>query len=162
MTERAVIYTKFGNFEITGSEKGIQTLRKVDDQEPLTEDVPKVLQRCAQQLNAYFAGKLKEFDLELDWSGASEFNIKVWKVLKQVPYGHTISYGAIAKLIGNPQAYQAVGLANKYNRIAIIVPCHRCIGKDGDLTGYFYGLDMKQALLQLENPMSFAKQGSLF
>jgi methylated-DNA-[protein]-cysteine S-methyltransferase len=158
----AVIYTKFGKFEITGSEKGIRRLRKAEEDAPITEDLPKVLQKCAQQLNAYFAGKLKKFNLKLDWSEASEFNIKVWEVLLTVPYGHTISYGAIAKLIGQPKAYQAVGLANKHNPIAIVVPCHRCIGKDGDLTGYFYGLEMKQELLRLENPMSFAIQGKLF
>ena len=67
-----------------------------------------------------------------------------------------------AEKVGSPKGYQAVGLANKHNPIAIIVPCHRCIGKNGDLTGYFYGLDMKRALLQMENPNSFGVQGSLF
>ncbi len=163
MRQRAVIYTKFGLFELTGSEKGIATVHRLEYEEPITEDLPKVLQKCAQQLNAYFAGKRTTFDLKLDWEGASEFNRKVWRVLLKVPYGHTISYGQIAKLIKNPQAYQAVGLANKHNPIAIIVPCHRCIGKDGDMVGYSGGgVDIKQELLRLENPMSFAIQGKLF
>jgi len=130
MEQQAVIYTKFGLFELKGSEKGISSVHRLEYEAPITEDLPKVLRKCAQQLNAYFAGKRTTFDLKLDWSGASEFNKKVWRVLLDVPYGHTISYGNIAKLIKNPQAYQAVGLANKHNPIAIIVPCHRCIGKE--------------------------------
>lgn len=157
-----MIYTKFGKFELIASEKGIRSVKKVADDQSITEALPKELQKCAQQLNAYFAGKLTRFDLPLDLSGFSEFNIKVWKVLLSVPYGHTISYADIAQKIGHPLAYQAVGLANKHNPIAIIIPCHRCIGKDGDLTGYFYGIEMKRELLRLENPMSFAIQGRLF
>ena len=163
MRQRAVIYTKFGLFEIVGSEKGIYSVKRLEYEAPITEDLPKVLRKCAQQLNAYFAGKRTSFDLKLDWSGATEFNKKVWRILLKVPYGHTISYGGIAKLIKNPQAYQAVGLANKHNPIAIVVPCHRCIGKDGDMVGYSGGgVGIKQELLRLENPMSFAIQGKLF
>lgn len=162
MKVQAVIATKFGNFEITGSEKGISRVQKVADERTISDKIPATLQSCAAQLQDYFDGKLKEFDLKLDFSGTTDFNQKVWQVLLSVPYGHTISYGAIAEQIGSPKAYQAVGLANKHNPIAIIVPCHRCIGKDGNLTGYFYGLDVKRALLQLENPMSFAVQGKLF
>ena len=160
--KKAIIQTKFGKFEIIGSEKGIRSVKKIQKNQPITKKIPEVLQACVQQLNAYFEGKLKKFDLVFDWSGASDFNIKVWKTLLEVPYGHTITYKAIAEKIGSPKAYQAVGLANKNNPIGIIVPCHRCIGNNGDLTGYFYGLEMKRALLQLENPRSFAIQGSLF
>lgn len=163
MGQRAVIYTKFGYFELKGSEKGISSVKRLDYEAEITEDLPKVLRTCAQQLNAYFAGKRTKFDLKLDWSGATEFNKKVWRVLLKVPYGHTIAYGQIAKLINNPQAYQAVGLANKLNPIAIIVPCHRCIGANGEMVGYSGGgVDIKQELLRLENPMSFAIQGKLF
>lgn len=114
------------------------------------------------QLDLYFKRQLQEFDLKLDWGGATEFNISVWKELLKIPYGHTTSYSAIAETLKNPKAVRAVGLANRNNPIAIIVPCHRVIGKSGDLQGYFYGLDMKRRLLELENPMSFARQGSLF
>ena len=163
MKEQAVIFTKFGFFEIVGSEQGIASVRRLNKEVPITKEVPKVLRPCAQQLKAYFAGNRKSFDLKLDWSGASTFNKKVWRVLLQIPYGHTISYGAIAQLIKNPQAYQAVGLANKKNPIAIIVPCHRCIGKDGEMVGYSGGgVNIKQELLRLENPRSFAIQGKLF
>ena len=76
MRQRAVIYTKFGLFELIGSEKGISSVHRLEYEEPITEDLPKVLQPCAQQLNAYFAGKRTTFDLKLDWEGASEFNKK--------------------------------------------------------------------------------------
>jgi methylated-DNA-[protein]-cysteine S-methyltransferase len=80
----------------------------------------------------------------------------------KIPYGHTTSYSAIAKQLENPDSVRAVGQANRENPIAIIIPCHRVIAKSGDLQGYFYGLDMKRKLLELENPMSFGEQGSLF
>jgi methylated-DNA-[protein]-cysteine S-methyltransferase len=82
--------------------------------------------------------------------------------LLKVPYGHTTSYSAIANAIGQPAAVRAVGMANRNNPIAIIVPCHRVIAKTGHLQGYFYGLDVKRQLLELENPMSFARQETLF
>jgi len=76
MEQRAVIYTKFGLFELKGSEKGISSVHRLDYEAPITEDLPKVLRKCAQQLNAYFAGKRTTFDIKLDWSGTSEFNKK--------------------------------------------------------------------------------------
>jgi methylated-DNA-[protein]-cysteine S-methyltransferase len=86
----------------------------------------------------------------------------VWNLLQEIPYGHTTSYLALADKLGDKKAVRAVGQANRHNPIAIIVPCHRCIAKNGDLQGYFYGLDTKRQLLELENPLSFARQGSLF
>ncbi|MEM1124921.1 MAG: cysteine methyltransferase, partial [Bacteroidota bacterium] len=80
MRESAIIYTKFGYFELTGSEKGIASVKRLPHEAEITEDLPSVLRPCTQQLNAYFAGKRKSFDLKLDWSGASEFNKKVWRV----------------------------------------------------------------------------------
>ena len=121
-----------------------------------------ILQKCVEQLDEYFSGERKKFDLQLDWLDATDFNKAVWKELVKIPYGRTTNYSAIAEKIGNPTAVRAVGLANRNNPIAIIVPCHRVIAKNGDLQGYFYGLDMKRQLLELENPRSFARQGSLF
>ena len=115
-----------------------------------------------KQLVEYFNRKRTQFDLPLDFSEKSDFMIQVWEALKEIPYGTTTSYSSIAHKIGNPKSVRAVGLANKHNPIAIIVPCHRVIGKSGDLTGYFYGLETKRELLELENPHSFSKQGSLF
>lgn len=104
---------------------------------------------AVDQLAAYFAGELTDFDIELDLRG-SEFQQRVWKALTTIPYGETRSYGEIAEQIGAPGAARAVGLANGHNPIAIIVPCHRVIGASGKLTGYGGGLHRKQALLELE------------
>lgn len=101
------------------------------------------------QLEAYFKGQRKTFTLDLDARG-TEFQKKVWQELVQIPYGQTISYGELAARIGNPKACRAVGMANAKNPIAIIVPCHRVIGKDGSLTGFGGGLDIKARLLELE------------
>ncbi|TDK96074.1 methylated-DNA--[protein]-cysteine S-methyltransferase [Mycobacterium paragordonae] len=104
---------------------------------------------AVRQLDAYFAGELCDFDVQLDLRG-TEFQRRVWKALLTIPYGETRSYGEIAGQIGAPGAARAVGLANGHNPIAIIVPCHRVIGAAGKLTGYGGGLDRKQTLLTLE------------
>ncbi|BBX95690.1 methylated-DNA--[protein]-cysteine S-methyltransferase [Mycobacterium lacus] len=104
---------------------------------------------AVDQLSAYFAGELTEFDVELDLRG-TEFQQRVWEALQTIPYGETRSYGEIAEQIGAPGAARAVGLANGHNPVAIIVPCHRVIGSSGSLVGYGGGLDRKQALLELE------------
>ncbi len=102
-----------------------------------------------QQLTEYFAGTRKDFDLSLSLAG-TEFQLRVLDELRHIPYGETTSYGDIAARIGKPKAMRAVGAANGRNPIPIIVPCHRVIGRSGDLTGFGGGLDAKQALLQLE------------
>ena len=101
------------------------------------------------QLDAYFAGELLEFDLELELIG-TDFQRSVWGALLTIPYGETRSYGEIARQIGSPSASRAVGLANGHNPIGIIVPCHRVIGANGSLTGYGGGLHRKQSLLEME------------
>jgi len=107
------------------------------------------LAAARQQLEEYFAGERKEFDLPLNLSG-TEFQVQVLEELQRIPYGETTSYGDIAKRIGRPKAMRAVGAANGRNPIPIIVPCHRVIGSSGDLTGFGGGLDTKAALLRLE------------
>jgi methylated-DNA-[protein]-cysteine S-methyltransferase len=104
---------------------------------------------AAEQLVAYFDGGLTEFDVRLRLEG-TEFQRRVWAALQQIPYGETRSYGEIARRIGRPTAFRAVGLANGRNPIGIIVPCHRVIGASGSLVGYGGGLDRKVALLALE------------
>ncbi len=101
------------------------------------------------QLQAYFAGELTDFDLPLQMHG-TEFQRRVWAALCEIPYGETISYGELARWVGNPKASRAVGLANGRNPVAIVVPCHRVIGADGSLTGYGGGLDRKVWLLEHE------------
>ena len=112
------------------------------DKEPFSEVI--------RQLQAYFSGELKEFDLPLAMEG-TEFQLRVWNALRAIPYGETISYALLAERIGNPKAVRAVGLANGSNPIPIIVPCHRVIGSDGSLTGFGGGLSTKKMLLELEN-----------
>jgi methylated-DNA-[protein]-cysteine S-methyltransferase len=102
-----------------------------------------------RQLDAYFAGELREFNLELAPDG-SPFRQRVWRALGDIPYGATESYGALALRIGLPQAARAVGLANGRNPISIVIPCHRVIGKNGALVGYGGGLERKQWLLSHE------------
>jgi methylated-DNA-[protein]-cysteine S-methyltransferase len=110
---------------------------------------PRGFDGAVDQLAAYFAGELTDFDIELDLVG-TEFQRRVWKALLTIPYGQTRSYGEIAEQIGAPGAARAVGLANGHNPIAIIVPCHRVIGANGSLTGFGGGLGRKRTLLELE------------
>lgn len=102
------------------------------------------------QLDAYFAGELREFDLPLKPSG-TVFQESVWHALTQIPYGETWSYGQLAAHIGKPKASRAVGAANGVNPIPVIIPCHRVIGSSGKLTGFGGGLETKQFLLGLES-----------
>jgi methylated-DNA-[protein]-cysteine S-methyltransferase len=115
---------------------------------------PNGLRDVKDQLNAYFAGELIDFDLPLAPRG-SDFQRRVWDALVQIPYGATTSYGAIARDLGDPTASRAVGAANGRNPIPIIVPCHRVIGADGTLTGFGGGLPVKRFLLDHEQ--RFAK-----
>lgn len=112
-----------------------------EDAAPLTETI--------RQLNAYFAGELENFNLPLAPQG-TPFQMEVWQRLRDIPYGQTISYGELARRIGNPKASRAVGLANGSNPIPIVIPCHRVIGSNGKLTGYGGGLPIKEKLLALE------------
>ncbi|WP_293307074.1 methylated-DNA--[protein]-cysteine S-methyltransferase [Mycolicibacterium sp.] len=117
---------------------------------------PDAFSDVIEQLNAYFAGSLTEFDVELDLVG-TEFQRRVWAALQTIPYGETRSYGEIAEQIGSPGASRAVGLANGRNPIAIIVPCHRVIGAAGSMTGYGGGIDRKKMLIALERMQETAE-----
>ncbi|MBJ7467073.1 MAG: methylated-DNA--[protein]-cysteine S-methyltransferase [Mycolicibacterium sp.] len=108
---------------------------------------------AVEQLTAYFAGTLTEFDLDLHFRG-TPFQRRVWEALLTIPYGQTRTYGEIALQVGSPTAFRAVGLANGHNPIGIIVPCHRVIGANGSLTGYGGGLNRKKALLDMERSRS--------
>ena len=108
-----------------------------------------VLAEASAQLAAYFAGELADFDLPLS-TGGTEFQQRVWRCLRDIPYGQTWSYGRLAAAAGNPKASRAVGMANNRNPIAIVIPCHRVIGADGRLVGYGGGLDRKTWLLDHE------------
>jgi len=113
-----------------------------DEQHPL-------LLEAAGQLQAYFRGELRQFDLRLEVRGTA-FQRKVWRALRRIPYGETRSYKEIARQIGSPTATRAVGGANGKNPIAIVIPCHRVIAADGSLGGFGSGLAVKKLLLELE------------
>ena len=108
-----------------------------------------LLEKAAQQIKEYLAGKRRGFDLPLEMEG-TEFQQKVWQALTTIPYGQTRSYKQIAEQVGSPKACRAVGLANNRNPIALVVPCHRVIGADGKMVGFGGGIDLKIALLSLE------------
>ena len=125
-----------------------------DDPDDAIDRETEVLVRAYTQLQEYFAGERKTFDLPVRLSG-TPFQQSVWQALQRIPYGETRSYRDIAEAIGNPKAVRAVGSANNRNPLFIIIPCHRVIGSDGSLVGYGGGLAMKQFLLDLEARNSY-------
>ena len=116
------------------------------------EETP-VLAEGRRQLLEYLAGERREFDLPLAPAG-TPFQRLVWEALQTIPWGKTRSYGEIARQIGRPKACRAVGMANHHNPIPILIPCHRVVGADGSLTGYAGGVELKEALLRLEQARS--------
>ncbi|MGA2213270.1 MAG: methylated-DNA--[protein]-cysteine S-methyltransferase [Bryobacteraceae bacterium] len=115
-----------------------------------------MLREPVRQLEAFFAGQLRDFDLPLKPRGTA-FQQRVWKLLRAIPFGETISYGELARRAGNPAASRAVGLANGSNPIAIVIPCHRVIGSNGKLTGYGGGLKNKRWLIDFERSQLFGQ-----
>ena len=159
MIHYRTIDSPIGLLTLAGQGSALTNLRMVDQTyEPSRADWsadPGAFDDVVDQLHAYFAGELTDFDIELDMRG-TEFQQRVWKALLTIPYGDTRSYGEIAAQIGAPGAARAVGLANGHNPIAIVVPCHRVIGAGGGLTGYGGGLDRKRTLLELEKKRASA------
>ncbi|MCZ6749346.1 MAG: methylated-DNA--[protein]-cysteine S-methyltransferase [SAR324 cluster bacterium] len=138
------------NFQ-AGTHPAVPAADWIEDPVPLAE--------AARQLEAYFAGELREFTVTVEPEGTS-FQQTVWRELRRIPYGKTISYGELARRAGKPKGARAVGAANGANPVPVIVPCHRVIGADGSLTGYGEGLPIKAALLELEQ--SAVGQARLF
>ncbi len=143
-----------GELLLLGDGHALHVLHMRDGRRPIPIDPEWTRQDDAfadacQQLEEYFAGLRREFELRLVSDG-SDFERRVWRALLDVPYGETVSYGQLARTIGQPTASRAVGLANARNPIAVIIPCHRVIGADGTLTGYGGGLPRKRRLLDLE------------
>lgn len=114
------------------------------------EGTSEVIEKATGQLDEFFAGQRREFDIPLMFVG-TDFQKTVWNELLRIPFGKTVSYGEMARRIGMPKAVRAVANANGANAISIFAPCHRVIGSDHSLTGYGGGLDAKQALLELES-----------
>lgn len=150
----AQIESPVGPLLLVADDGGLRQILFVNGRHPVRPDASwkedqKPLKETIRQLNAYFAGKLEQFDLPLAPEG-TPFQLEVWRRLSEIPYGQTISYGELARRIGNPNASRAVGLANGSNPIPIVIPCHRVIGSNGKLTGYGGGLPIKEKLLALE------------
>jgi methylated-DNA-[protein]-cysteine S-methyltransferase len=151
--EKSIVYTwmesPVGRLLLAADEKGLRKLLFGGQPEPGWREDPEALAEPVRQLRAYFAGELHDFDLPLAPEG-TPFQLRVWRELRNIPYGQTISYGELARRIGSPNGSRAVGLANGANPISIVVPCHRVIGSNGKLTGYGGGLDNKRWLIDFE------------
>ncbi|MFB7600967.1 methylated-DNA--[protein]-cysteine S-methyltransferase [Streptomyces sp. NPDC056160] len=154
MKQHTVIDSPYGPLTLVADDGVLCGLYMTDQRHrPLQETFGERDDRCfaeaADQLAAYFAGRLKEFTLPLRLAG-TPFQRRVWDQLRAIPYGETRTYGELAHALGSPQASRAVGLANGKNPVGIIVPCHRVIGANGSLTGYGGGLARKRRLLDFE------------
>ncbi|MEO8933177.1 MAG: methylated-DNA--[protein]-cysteine S-methyltransferase [Xanthomarina sp.] len=156
--EICIIKTPLGVAKITGDDAGISSIIILDSNENISDIIPECLQDCVYQLNEYFEGSRKHFDLHLNPDGTN-FQIQVWNALTTIPYGKTVSYLEISKQLDHVKAIRAVANANGKNPLWIVIPCHRVIGSDGSLTGYAGGLHRKKWLLEHESPN---KQQSLF
>lgn len=159
MTTQRIIDSPIGPLTLAGKDGKLSHLLMLDHSHApsragwISDDA--AFPDVVEQLAAYFAGDLTEFDLTYAMAG-TDFQRRVWVALLTIPYGQTRSYGELADQIGSPTASRAVGLANGRNPISIIVPCHRVIGSNGSLTGYGGGIDRKRALLDLEQQHSCA------
>lgn len=152
--EYAFVESPVGRLLLAGDEHGLRVLSfatsdRATTVEPAWAPDRGSLARVRTELDRYFAGELRDFETPLMPEG-TPFQRRVWSELCRIPYGETISYGELARRVGNTRAVRAVGLANGANPIAIVIPCHRVIGSNGTLVGYGGGLPIKQALLALE------------
>ena len=151
--DRVHLKSPLGIIAISGSLKGIHSVSFTDLKKVEDNEVPDSLRDCHRQLQEYFDGRRKEFSLLLDPDG-TEFQQRVWKQLRTIPFGNTRTYLEQSMELGDAKAIRAVAAANARNPVALIIPCHRVIGSDGGLTGYAGGLWRKKWLLDHENPPS--------
>jgi methylated-DNA-[protein]-cysteine S-methyltransferase len=139
------------------SERGSESVRSTSDRARNKairfEESERAVRPYARELEEYFAGQRREFSFPLDLRG-TEFQLACWRALLQIPYGETRTYADIARAVGKPTGFRAVGMANNRNPLAIVVPCHRVIASDGTLCGYGGGLDVKRKLLELEGALT--------
>lgn len=156
------LFTQIGYVRISASNIGVIGITISDEPVGSPLYTNHHTKHCKEQLEEYFAGQLQKFNVPLDYGDASGFYLDVWKALSKIEYGKTSSYSQIAQSLGHPKAVRAVGAANGKNPFAIVIPCHRVIGSNGNLTGYAHGLDKKKKLLMIENPKVYGYQKSLF
>lgn len=154
MTYHTLISSPLGHILLMADDRGLTGINFQDAEgakRPPTGSAESraPFEAAVKQLNAYFRGEGKEFDLPLSPHG-TPFQRSVWNALREIPYGETTSYGNLARRLGKPTAQRAVGAANGRNPLPIVVPCHRVVGSDGRLTGYYGGTHLKEYLLNLE------------
>ena len=158
---RESIVTHLGKFTVFNSQKGVKYISLSDDSKHYKKWLKRIMNdyiiqdatiesNAVKQLKEYSQGIRKKFDCSLDLDG-TPFQLTIWETLSKIPYGTTKSYSWVATKIGNPKSVRAVGLANRQNPIPIIIPCHRIIGKNGNLTGFGGGLPLKKKLLEHES-----------
>ena len=147
MQSQWLMKSKIGSLYLVASDQGLQGIYWKKQKVKLTKS--KIIVQAMSELEEYFLGKRRVFDLPLDLIG-TPFQKSVWKQLQKIPYGKTLSYKEIARKIRNPKAVRAVGTANARNPLCVIVPCHRVISADGSLGGYSGGVKKKKTLLNLE------------
>ena len=156
-----VVDSPIGELLVAASDRGLASISFEPDAEDSLERLariagPRVLRSprsvdlAHRELDEYFQGRRKSFDLAVDLRALTPFTISVLEELARVPYGETTTYGELARRVGHPKAARAVGTVMNRNRIPIVLPCHRVVGSTGDLIGYAGGLDVKQTLLELE------------
>jgi methylated-DNA-[protein]-cysteine S-methyltransferase len=148
--DKALVDSPLGILEITGSHGVIFSVLFKDEQQKPSMHIPSSLEACAHQLQEYFSGSRKKFDLQLQPNG-TVFQRHVWDELLKIPFGKTISYLQLARQLGDEKSIRAAASANGKNPIGILIPCHRVIGSNSDLVGYAGGLWRKQWLLDHEN-----------
>lgn len=159
MQGRGYYDSPVGALLIESEDERITLVNFVRSDERNEEHLTPAIERCITELDEYFFKGRKFFSIDLTLRG-TEFQVKVWNELLNIPYGKTASYLDLAKKLGDPNLVRAVGIANGENPVAIIVPCHRVIGKNGDLVGYGGGMDKKEWLLLHEG--AFTEQLKLF
>jgi methylated-DNA-[protein]-cysteine S-methyltransferase len=156
-----LVQTPIGELIVGASDRGLAAISYETDPEETLDRLariagprvlrsPRSVDAARRELDQYFAGKRRSFDLALDLRALPPFTVSVLGELARVPYGETTTYGALARRVGHPKAARAVGTVMNRNRIPIVLPCHRVVGSTGDLTGYAGGLDRKRTLLELE------------
>ncbi|SHM79874.1 methylated-DNA-[protein]-cysteine S-methyltransferase [Chitinophaga jiangningensis] len=154
------INTPVGELQLIATDKGLRAILWEDEDGsrvklPVNgaQSAHPVLDETTRQLEEYFAGRRRVFDLPLHFEGTT-FQRQVWEALLRIPYGQTVSYAQLANLLGNPKAVRAVGAANGKNPISIVAPCHRVIGSSGSLTGFAGGIAVKERLLKMEGAIT--------
>lgn len=163
MTTSAFIDSPLGWIEIQCTEEAI-CMVSFRNESPVSAEqapLPEILQKCIEELNDFFNGKLRQFTVPVIQPG-TDFQQRVWAELMKIPYGVTVSYLELSKRIGDVKAIRAVGTTNGKNQVAILVPCHRVIGSNGTLTGYAGGLWRKQWLLEHELKIKHGYSGIVF